>query len=71
MGTGRPEPLVRLADGTVKQVSPLTGTVVWTIPGRANRPLAVPVQERHPVNPGGQDRLCAFCAERYLETPPE
>ncbi|MBN9375327.1 MAG: DUF4921 family protein, partial [Cellulomonas sp.] len=32
-------PLQRLADGTVKQVSPLTGTTVWTVPGRGHRPL--------------------------------
>ena len=33
------EPLTRLADGTVKQISPFTGTEVWTVPGRANRPI--------------------------------
>ena len=33
------EPLTRLADGTVKQISPFTGTEVWTVPGRANRPF--------------------------------
>ncbi len=67
---GRP-PLVHLPDGTVKQVSPLTGTVVWTVPGRAHRPLAVPVVESRPLDPADADRRCAFCAERYLETPPE
>ncbi|HWS58894.1 MAG TPA: DUF4921 family protein [Actinotalea sp.] len=68
------EPLVRLADGTVKQVAPLTGTVVWTVPGRAARPVAgvvgAAVGERHPVA-GDVDRLCAFCPGRRLETPPE
>ncbi|HQY33382.1 MAG TPA: DUF4921 family protein [Actinotalea sp.] len=65
------EPLVRLADGTVKQVSPLTGTVVWTVPGRANRPLGVPADVLRAVDPAQADRLCAFCAGRYRETPPE
>lgn len=64
-------PLQRLADGTVKQVSPLTGTTVWTVPGRAHRPLPGAPAERHPVDPARLDRLCAFCSGRYRETPPE
>jgi hypothetical protein len=31
--------LMRMADGTIKQVNPFTGTEVWTVPGRGNRPL--------------------------------
>jgi len=65
------DPLVRLPDGTVKQVSPVTGTVVWTVPGRAHRPLGGPPESRHPVDARGAERLCAFCADRRLETPPE
>ncbi|MBU4213511.1 MAG: DUF4921 family protein [Actinobacteria bacterium] len=65
------EPLVRLADGTVKQVSPLTGTTVWTVPGRGARPLTVPDRERRPVVGGGADRLCVFCWDRMAETTPE
>jgi galactose-1-phosphate uridylyltransferase len=65
------DPLQRLADGTVKQVSPLTGTTVWTVPGRAHRPLPGAPAERHPVDPTRADRLCAFCSGRYRETPPE
>lgn len=64
-------PLQRLADGTVKQVSPLTGTTVWTVPGRAHRPLPGAPQQRHAVDPSQADRLCAFCPARYRETPPE
>ncbi|MCL2464495.1 MAG: DUF4921 family protein [Micrococcales bacterium] len=64
-------PLQRLFDGTVKQVSPLTGTTVWTVPGRAHRPLPGTPAQRHPVDPSQRDRLCAFCAGRYLQTPPE
>jgi galactose-1-phosphate uridylyltransferase len=66
-----PEPLVRLPDGTVKQVSPLTGTVVWTVPSRAHRPLSEPPESRRPVDASDAERLCAFCADRRLETPPE
>lgn len=66
-----PEPLLRLADGTVKQVSPLTGTTVWTVPGRAHRPLPGAPARRVEVDPARADRLCAFCAGRVLETPPE
>lgn len=66
-----PPPLVRLPDGTVKQVSPLTGTVVWTVPGRAHRPLSVPTPDPHPIDPAADGRHCAFCSGRYLETPPE
>ncbi len=65
------DPLVRLADGTVKQVSPLTGTTVWTVPGRAHRPLPGVPAERREVPPDQLDRLCAFCPARYRDTPPE
>lgn len=64
-------PLQRLSDGTVKQVSPLTGTTVWTVPGRGHRPLPGAPAQRRPVAPGEADALCAFCTTRYRETPPE
>jgi galactose-1-phosphate uridylyltransferase len=64
-------PLRRLADGTVKQVGPLTGTRVWTVPGRGNRPLAGARGPAHVLEPGEHTRLCAFCQDRYLETTPE
>ncbi|QAY58617.1 DUF4921 family protein [Microbacterium protaetiae] len=63
--------LRRLADGTVKQVGPLTGTRVWTVPGRANRPLAAARGEPRLLEPGDHTQLCAFCENRYLETTPE
>ena len=65
------EPLTRLADGTVKQISPFTGTEVWTVPGRANRPISHPVAEVRPLEEADRSHSCAFCAARYLETPPE
>lgn len=65
------EPLVRLPDGTIKQVNPLTGTKVWTLPGRAARPIGLPARTPLPIDPADHDRHCAFCAGRMLETPPE
>jgi galactose-1-phosphate uridylyltransferase len=64
-------PLTRLPDGTVKQVGPLTGTRVWTVPGRAGRPIAMQREAVHTLTPGEGTRLCAFCQDRYLETTPE
>nr|WP_241740121.1 MULTISPECIES: DUF4921 family protein [Microbacterium] len=60
-----------MPDGTVKQIGPLTGTRVWTVPGRANRPLSVPRTEPRRLARGEHSRLCAFCSDRYLETTPE
>lgn len=71
MSTGAASPIRRLPDGTVKQVGPLTGTRVWTVPGRANRPIATPREATRTLAPGESDRLCAFCSARYLETTPE
>ncbi len=65
------QPLVRLEDGTVRQVGPLTGTYVWTIPGRANRPISHAAASSHPLVGDDADRLCSFCPKRYLETTPE
>lgn len=60
-----------MADGTIKQVNPFSGTEVWTVPGRGNRPLPTPPS--HPRTLTEQDRTdsCAFCAARPLATPPE
>ncbi|WP_245627265.1 DUF4921 family protein [Kribbia dieselivorans] len=64
-------PLSRLVDGTIKQINPFTGTDVWTVPGRANRPLTGFGVEAHPIDPAERGRHCAFCDRRYLETTPE
>ncbi len=63
--------LEQLPDGTVRQQSPLTGTVVWTVPGRSNRPIPSALPPPHPLPAGAHDTTCAFCPGRYLETPPE
>ena len=64
-------PLTRMADGTIKQVSPFTGTQVWTVPGRGHRPLGVRTAAPRPIDPDAEGRHCALCHLRYLETPPE
>lgn len=66
-----PEPLIRMPDGTVKQLNPFSGTEVWTVPGRGHRPIGV--THVHPERLHEQDhgQFCAFCEGRYLETPPE
>lgn len=60
-----------MADGTIKQVNPLSGTQVWTVPGRANRPLPPATPAPEPVDASQHGRHCAFCYARYSETPPE
>jgi galactose-1-phosphate uridylyltransferase len=60
-----------MPDGTVKQVSPFTGTQVWTVPGRGHRPLGVRPAVPSPIDHEADGRHCALCHLRYLETPPE
>lgn len=67
--TSIPPQLTRMADGTIKQLNPFSDTEVWTVPGRANRPLEVVPQNTEPV--GELGRHCAFCSDRILKTPPE
>ena len=63
--------LTELPDGTVKQRNPFTGTEVWTVPGRGNRPLGLPHPHARSLTPSDLTHACAFCVGRYLETPPE
>jgi galactose-1-phosphate uridylyltransferase len=66
-----PDWLTRMKDGTVKQLNPFSGTEVWTVPGRGNRPLGIRLPDPVALDPALHGRHCAFCQERYLETPPE
>ncbi len=65
-------PYFTLPDGTLKHIHPLTGTEVWTVPTRANRPFfnrtSVPSK---PLAEGGQENYCDFCQTEYFRTPPE
>lgn len=67
----RHNPLTVMADGTIKQVNPLTGTQVWTVPGRGNRPLHTPEITPEPLTEHERHRACAFCDGRMFDTPPE
>ncbi|MDD7385307.1 MAG: DUF4921 family protein [Actinomycetaceae bacterium] len=60
----------RMPDGTMKQINPFSGTEVWTVPGRANRPIGMPPKNPQPLKTNRGDD-CAFCWNRVLETPPE
>jgi galactose-1-phosphate uridylyltransferase len=73
----------QMPDGTIKQLNPFTGTEVWSVPGRGNKPLTneVPKTARKLENlrqvrdlslqgEKGED-FCAFCEAKYFETPPE
>ena len=66
-----PEYLLTMRDGTVKQVNPFTGTQVWTVAGRGNRPIRTPQLDAAPVDAADHGRYCAFCERRYFDTPPE
>ncbi len=64
----------KMADGTIKQVSPFTGTEVWTVPGRGQKPIsnkipkdAVKLQKRARTD----EDYCNFCFQKLLNTPPE
>jgi len=60
-----------MPDGTIKQVNPFSGTEVWTVPGRANRPLKVEPKEGKPLERHRPEDYCNFCEAKYLNTPPE
>ncbi|MBO3143559.1 DUF4921 family protein [Dermatophilus congolensis] len=68
---GPVEPVRRLADGTVKQVNPFSGTQVWTVPGRASRPVGSGAASVGVVSASQARSLCAFCEGQRLSTPPE
>lgn len=67
----RTDAIIRMSDGTVKQRNLLTGTEVWTVPGRGNRPLPSALPPSEPLDFDHEGAYCAFCEKRYLETPPE
>lgn len=31
---------LQMKDDTIKQINPFTGTEVWTVPGRASKPIS-------------------------------
>ena len=64
--------LQKMADGTVKQINPFTGTEVWTVPGRGFKPLSNKIPETAKrIEPKVPESYCNFCPSKYLFTPPE
>jgi galactose-1-phosphate uridylyltransferase len=61
-----------MPDGTVKQINPFTGTEVWAVPGRGDKPLTneVPLGTKDLVHTS-PERYCSFCETRYYDVPPE
>ncbi|HXX62334.1 MAG TPA: DUF4921 family protein [Bacteroidota bacterium] len=61
-----------MPDGTVKQVNPFTGTEVWAVAGRRNRPIMneAPASAKA-LEVHTPEDYCSFCPPRYHETPPE
>lgn len=61
-----------MPDGTVKQLNPFTGTEVWAVPGRKNKPITNETPENaKPIEVHTPEDYCSFCPPRYFETPPE
>ncbi len=63
--------LTTMADGTIKQISPFSGTQVWTVPGRGNRPLSRREKDPEPLTAQRFTDSCNFCEANHLATPPE
>ncbi len=61
-----------MPDGTVKQINPFTGTEVWAVPGRGDKPLTneIPATAKA-IDNAGPEKYCSFCETRYFEVPPE
>ena len=66
-----PAYLMTMGDGTIKQINPSTGTRVWTVSGRNDRPRESEGYHPGPVSDTDWTHACCFCSARYLETPPE
>lgn len=62
----------KMADGTIKQVNPFTGTEVWTVPGRGKKPISnVIPKTAQKIKRQKKENYCNFCEANYLATPPE
>jgi len=63
---------LQMKDDTIKQINPFTGTEVWTVPGRASKPIsnAVPSTAKK-IEKKKKEDYCNFCEVNYFNTPPE
>jgi galactose-1-phosphate uridylyltransferase len=63
---------IKMQDGTIKQINPFTGTEVWTVPGRASKPITNAVPETaKKIEKRKKEDYCNFCQAKYMNTPPE
>lgn len=61
-----------MPDGTEKQINPFTGTEVWIIPGRRNKPLPnADLKTASKIEIHVPEDYCDFCVANYRKTPPE
>lgn len=62
-----------LADGTLRILNPVVGEEVWTVPGRAVRPVANdPRRPPEPLAPElDREAVCHFCPKNVRHTPAE
>lgn len=67
--------VTQMLDGTIKQINPLTGMEVWSVPGRSSKPVAnqPPSTARmlEALPAGVRENYCNFCESRYHMTPAE
>ncbi len=65
--------LKNLPDGTIKQLNPFNGEVVWFVPGREMHAERSFVEKgpSYSKNIDQRARECDFCFNRILSTPPE
>ncbi len=61
-----------MPDGTTKQLNPFTGTEVWSVPGRGNKPITNEIPKTaKKIELHEPEDYCSFCKANYFETPPE
>ena len=59
-------------DGTQKQLNPFTGSKVWYIPGRYNRPnYTLEAKQENKLVSRSPEDYCDFCPANYHRTTPE
>ena len=62
----------QMPDGTTKQLNPFTGTEVWSVPGRGNKPITNEIPKTaKKLELHKPEDYCSFCESWYFETPPE
>jgi len=61
-----------MPDGTEKYINPFTGTEVWFIPGRKNRPITTKRAENPTkLEKKTPEEYCNFCSGQYFNATPE